>query len=102
MMARTACSAMALVLLLTVACATPAGPAPQGGAPTVGGTAPQGTKTLVVGIVGNAEGFGFGGSGGVTVGGWATASEIHSNGLITSDAQTRQPIGAIAKRVPSL
>jgi peptide/nickel transport system substrate-binding protein len=96
-------SVITLLLVLTVACTAPARPSPQGGASPEGSATTQtGTKMLVVGIVGNAEGFGFGGSGGVTGGGWATASEIHSNGLITSDAQSRQPIGAIAETVPSL
>jgi peptide/nickel transport system substrate-binding protein len=103
MIGRVPYSVMGLLLLFAAACAAPVGPSPQGGtAPGGGGTGPAGTKTLVVGIVGNAEGFGFGGSGGVTGGGWATASEIHSNGLVTSEAQNRQPIGAIAEAVPSL
>ncbi|MBM2811961.1 MAG: hypothetical protein HW416_2720 [Chloroflexi bacterium] len=37
-----------------------------------------------------------------TSGGWATAGEIHSNGLITSDFDSRKPVGQIAERAPSI
>lgn len=36
-----------------------------------------------------------------TTGGWAGAAEIHSAALITSDFNTRTPIGRLAERVPS-
>jgi len=36
------------------------------------------------------------------IGGWVTMTEMHTDGLITSDATTRTPIGRLAARVPSL
>src|SRR6266496_3902370 len=41
--------------------------------------------------------------GGTTsVGGWVSLSEVHSNALVTSDYETRRPVGRLAERVPSL
>jgi peptide/nickel transport system substrate-binding protein len=84
-----------------LACATP--PSSVGRNPRAGdGSAPAVTKAITIGIIGNAEGFGLAGSGGPPGGGWATASEIHSNGLVTSEAQSRKPVGQVAEMVPTL
>jgi peptide/nickel transport system substrate-binding protein len=37
-----------------------------------------------------------------TAGGWMTVTEVHSNGLVTSDVSTRRPVGRLAAKVPSL
>jgi peptide/nickel transport system substrate-binding protein len=36
-----------------------------------------------------------------TSGGWLSTTEIHSDGLITSDVHTRAPVGRLAEKVPS-
>jgi peptide/nickel transport system substrate-binding protein len=41
--------------------------------------------------------------GGTTsVGGWVSVSEVHSNALVTSDYDTRRPVGRLAQRLPTL
>src|SRR4051794_16194484 len=93
----------ALVALVLSACAPPpAPPAPAGSAPPSQDQTPRRVKSLTVGVIGNAEGFGLAGSGGPTTGGWATASEVHSNGLITSEDQSRKPAGQVAAAVPTI
>ena len=93
---------LVVIVLGSMACAAPPAPTSPGGAAPRGEEPARRTKTFTIGIVGNAEGFGLAGSGGPTGGGWASASEVHSNGLITSEPHSRKPIGEVAESVPSL
>jgi peptide/nickel transport system substrate-binding protein len=90
---------LTLLLPALVACQT-TGPA-GGGAGSVGVSGPRRTKSLTLGIVGNVQAFGLGATGNTPSGGWGTASEIHSNSLITSESGSRKPIGLLAATVPS-
>jgi peptide/nickel transport system substrate-binding protein len=99
---RGSLSATVLVVLALTACAPTSAPSSDALARGSDDRAQRRTKSLIVGIAGNAEGFGLAGSGGPTGGGWATASEIHSHSLITSEPQSRKPIGLLAESVPSL
>ena len=58
------------------------------------------TKTLVLGVTSTVQGFSIGGASSTT-GGWETSGEIHSNGLITADVDSRNPIGQLAESAPS-
>jgi len=96
-----AAALLAATLLTITACASPATPAsqPQIGAPSNSALSTQ-TKTIVFGVtVITAIGMTPVSS---SSGGWATAAEIHTNGLITSDVNTRQTVGRLAERVPNL
>jgi peptide/nickel transport system substrate-binding protein len=52
-------------------------------------------------VTGKAEAMGIFNSS-TSAGGGNAINELHSNGLITSDVDTRRPIGRLADRVPSL
>src|SRR5579862_1272890 len=75
-------------LVLVVACAPgPSSPA----APQSGGAEPGAPKTITIGITSSVDAFGnMGGT--TTTGGWVSTSEVHSNALVTSDVNTRQPV----------
>ena len=89
--------------LLLGACAAPVTPTPTSRGQTEPGssTARQGTKAITIAITAGVQAMGIMGST-TTAGGWMTVTEVHSNGLITSDYNTRKPIGRLAERVPSL
>jgi peptide/nickel transport system substrate-binding protein len=61
----------------------------------------QAPKSLTVGITSTVQAFAMAGTT-TTAGGWMSAGEIHSQGLVTSDATNRAPVGRLAERVPSL
>src|SRR5438045_3607254 len=86
-----------LLFVLLVAC----GPAGRPAATSEGAQAPKTPKSVVVGITSSVEAFSNQG-GTTTTGGWVSLSEVHSNALITSDLQTRQPIPRLAEKVPTL
>src|SRR5205085_291266 len=54
-----------------------------------------------VGITSTVQAIGLAGSSSPT-GGWIALTERHSDGLVTSDANSRKPVGRLAERVPSL
>src|SRR5439155_14521614 len=94
---------MRLVLLVFALVALLSGCAP-GGAPssaTDGNSAPRASKAITVGILYTVNAFSTAG-GTTTQGGWVSASEIHSNALVTSDQQTRRPVPRLAEKLPSL
>src|SRR5438093_9271326 len=93
---RPAFLVVGLVALLT-ACAGPAAPGGgnQGQSPS---TSPP--KTLIIGVTSTVHAFALAGTT-TTAGGWLSTSELHSEGLITADAQTRTPVGRLAERRPS-
>src|SRR5687767_5204148 len=96
-----------LLVTLLVGCAAPSAPAPS--APSGGGSAPapaqpeapRRTKTLNIGISGSVRAMSLAGDA-TPVGGWLSLLELHSEGLITSDVNSRRPVGRLAERVPSL
>ena len=93
---------LAAAVVLLGACAPPT-PAGTGGA-QAGESAPappHQTKALTIGITGSVPAVSIAG-GASPVGGWVALTEMHTDGLITADAQVHQPIGRLAERVPSL
>jgi peptide/nickel transport system substrate-binding protein len=58
------------------------------------------STTLNVAIIGDVQGMSITGDP-TTAGGWQTINEIHTEGLITSDVNSRKPVGRLADRVPS-
>ncbi len=64
-------------------------------------SAPRQTKSITVGITSTVQAFGLAGTT-TTAGGWMSAGELHSQGLMTSDVNTRAPVGRLADRTPSL
>src|SRR5213594_286627 len=87
---------LGLMALLT-ACAGPAAPggSNQGQSPS---TSPP--KTLIIGVTSTVHAFALAGTT-TTAGGWLSTSELHSEGLVTSDVGSRAPVGRLAERVPS-
>ncbi len=67
---------------------------PQGGTP-------ERQKAVTIGVSSAVDAMSnMGGT--TTVGGWVSLSELHSSALVTSDEQTRRPVGRLAERVPTL
>ena len=94
---------IALAVLLT-ACAWQAPARQAGGRQTEAGSAgPSPTpKAISIGVTSAVGSMGAVGGATTTVGGWVSVSEVHSNGLITSDVHARRPVGQLAERVPSV
>ena len=92
---------IAVVTLLLAGCAGPGGPAQSGGTQSGGASpGPQRARAVTIGVTSNVVGMTI--IGDVTsVGGWPHASDVYSNGLITSDFDSRKPIGRLAERAPS-
>src|SRR4051794_25267567 len=92
-----------VLLALLVSCAPTVTPSSSRGAPAETGAAPrrERTKTITIGITSGVQAMGVMGST-TTAGGWMTMNEIHSNGLVTADVNTRKPIGRLVESVPSL
>ncbi|MPZ12832.1 MAG: hypothetical protein GEU73_00120 [Chloroflexi bacterium] len=88
-----------LVLVTSVVACAPSGPIDQEGAPPEQDSGR--TKVVVFGVRGTAQAMGVMGSP-TTSGGWHSATDIHSHGLITTEAASRTPIGRLAERVPTL
>src|SRR5579871_2950894 len=94
-------SALLLGLLtLLVSCATTAQPSAQAPAST-DATAPRATKTLTIGLSSTVASLGSLASPS-GAGGWLPMTEIYTDALVTSDEHSRQPVGRLASRVPSL
>jgi len=83
--------------LLTAAC----GPAASVSSPSREVGAPR-TKAITVPVLNAVPGFSLGFGGTSPTGGWLGLSEIHSNGLLTTEATTRQRVGLLAEQVPTL
>ncbi len=99
--ARSLLAILAMLATLLSACAPSSAPAPRQGEPNSGtGSAPRQIKALTIGITSTVQAFGLGGTT-TTAGGWMSANEIHSQGLITADVATHAPIGRLAERVPT-
>jgi peptide/nickel transport system substrate-binding protein len=93
-----------LLAVTTVACAGPTAPAPSSGTSNASGQQPaprSGTKTITIGFTAGVNAMAIMGAT-TTSGGWQSLNEIHSNGLITSDANNRRPIPRLTTKVPNL
>lgn len=58
--------------------------------------------TITIPITSGVPSMGIVGVASTTTGGWGAVTEIHSNGLITSDVHTRKAVGRLAEAVPSI
>ncbi len=95
--------ACAVALLILVSCAPQAQPAAgpaAGGQP--GESAPRaGPKVLTLAISAPPSAFSLP-SASVPAGGWVQITEIHSDGLVTSEPNSRRRVGRLAEKVPSV
>lgn len=89
---------LVVLVVFLVACAGPTTPARQ---PGEGATQPARTKSLTIGITTGVQAMGIMGAS-TTVGGWWSLSELHSNGLFTSDSHSRNVVPRLAERLPTL
>lgn len=92
-----------LTLLLPLACAPQAQPAPR---PTEGNQSAQaagrtGPKVLTLAISAPPSAFSLP-SASVPAGGWVQITELHSDGLVTSEASSRRQIGRLAEKPPTV
>src|SRR5947208_2822517 len=83
-------------------CAAPATPSTSTSQPSAN-TAPvtDHSKSITIGITSTVPAIGiviFG----TPAGGWASLTEVHTDGLVTSDTNSRAPVGRLAEKVPSL
>jgi peptide/nickel transport system substrate-binding protein len=90
-----------LVTLTLAACAGPTTRGPGGGAGDQPSTRTGGTKTITLGFTAGVQSMSIMGAT-TTAGGWQSLNETHSNGLVTSDVNTRRPVPRLASRLPSL
>lgn len=98
MPARPVTLPLLLLLALLLASCAPAGLQPGERREEPGA---RRTKSITIGVTSGVDAMSnMGGT--TTVGGWVSVSEVHSNALITSDFQSRRPIGRLAEKVPSL
>jgi len=90
------------VLLSACAGPTSTSPSPQTGDGQTGqSAAPARPKSLTIGVTGSVPAVSIAG-GSSPVGGWVALTEMHTDGLITAEANAHKPIGRLAERVPSL
>src|SRR5262249_12004319 len=94
--AQFAC-ALVMVSLFVGCSASPGRTSDQ--AVTAGSTARA--KILMVAIAGSVQSMGTIGSG-TSAGGWVAMQEANSAGLVTSDFDSRRPIGRLADKAPTL
>lgn len=85
---------------LLAACTAPGSPSPAGGQQAH--QEPPRTKTITVGVTSAVRAFGIMGERTAPLGGWGGVNEAHSAALISSDVDSRAPIGRLAEKVPSL
>lgn len=90
---------LGLLALTIAACAAPGPTRTQGGSETAPTT--DRSKSITVGVTSTVPAFGIV-TFGTPAGGWASLTEVHTDGLVTSDAASRNPVGRLAERVPSL
>ena len=93
--------ALVLIVALT-ACASPAPIAKEETGSPASGEVPRRGGTITLAVRGSIPTMAPMGVATTTGGGWAGASEIHSAALISSDYDSRTPVGRLAERVPAL
>ncbi len=90
-------------VLLIAACAAP--PSRSTGQTASGGTErasqSRGNRAITIGFSSTVQSMGIMGAT-TTSGGWQSLNEIHSNGLVTADRNTRKPVPRLAAKLPSL
>ena len=91
---------LVLVSVAVSACAG-AGPTPQGRGQDSPPQSPSRTKTLNMAVTGGVQAMSIAGIAS-PVGGWVAITELHSDGLITSDIDSHKQIGRLAEKVPSV
>ncbi len=94
---------LAVIAVVLTSCApvTPSSPGAGNGAQS---GAPEGNgrkKSITIAVTGAVPAMSIAGDFTPT-GGWMALTELHSDGLVTSDRDSRQPVGRLAERVPSL
>jgi len=88
------------LLLAAAACA---GPMPTTNEPATDPASPhEPTKSLTVGITGTVPAMSLAVATGTPTGGWMAMTELHTDGLVTADADSRTPVGRLADEVPTL
>src|SRR5205807_2596800 len=86
--------------LLTVSCASPSTPPSSTRSQTAEPVTAQRQKTLVVGITTPVETMPPM-SAATTLGGWRSAWDIFSQGLVTSERETRRTVPRLASKLPT-
>src|SRR5437773_1593010 len=89
----------ALIALAIVSCA-PAQPS-SSSTNSSSGTASSKPRAVTIGITSTVQAIGLPGSQTPT-GGWIALTEVHTDGLVTSDVNSRNPVGRLAENVPSV
>jgi peptide/nickel transport system substrate-binding protein len=94
---------LGILTLVITGCASPSPSTSRDAAqPTaVGARTTDRTKSITVGITSTVPAMSIV-TFGTPAGGWSSLTEVHSEGLVTSDANSRAPVGRLAERVPSL
>ncbi|HEY3118717.1 MAG TPA: ABC transporter substrate-binding protein, partial [Chloroflexota bacterium] len=90
---------VAMIALAIVSCA-PAQPSSSSTNPSPG-TASSKPRAITIGITSTVQAIGLPGSQTPT-GGWIALTEVHTDGLVTSDVNSRRPVGRLAEKVPSV
>src|SRR4051812_44264308 len=90
---------LGILAVLLTSCARPA-ETPSPAAPRAE-QSPAKPKAITVGITSTVQAISLAGSQSPT-GGWIALTELHSEGLITSDTNSRKPVGRLAEKVPSI
>src|SRR6266581_8066836 len=91
---------LGLLALAIMACAAPS---PSGGqSSTSGSAAPAQPKSLNIGITSTVPAMSLAVATGTPTGGWMAMTEIHTDGLVTSEANSRNPVGRLAETFPTL
>src|SRR6266550_4312 len=90
---------LALVALVISACA---GPSPTARPTQSGGLSSAPSKSLTIGITGTVPAMSLAVATGTPTGGWMAMTELHTDGLVTSDANSRNPVGRLAEAFPTL
>jgi peptide/nickel transport system substrate-binding protein len=95
--------AVALTLVLIAACGAPTNtPANRGGSEQRGTSEARKGGAITLAISGAVPSMVQIGTASTSSGGFLSSAELHSAPLVTSEEQTRKPIGRLAERVPSL
>ena len=89
---------LGLLVVILTACA---GPLPSAQEPVNGEAAPARPKSLTIGITSSVPAMSLAVATGTPTGGWMALMELHTDGLVTSDANSRSPVGRLAEGVPS-
>src|SRR5438876_502492 len=90
---------LGLLAVILTACA---GPSPSAQQPVNDGAAPARQKSLTIGITSSVPAMSLAVATGTPTGGWMALMELHTDGLVTADGNSRTPVGRLAEGVPTL